>query len=49
MHKGKGFDDPIDSGIAALTCVAYAIGRYHIFGDGSDGTIFGPGSLPQSG
>jgi len=46
VHKGKGFDDPIDSGIAALTSVAYAIDRYHIFGDGTDGTIVGPGKLP---
>lgn len=47
VDKGKGFDDPIDSGIAALTCVAHALGRYHIFGDGSDGTIVGPGRFGQ--
>jgi len=45
VHKGKGFDDPIDSGIAALTCVAYSLGLFHIFGDGTDGTIIGPGKL----
>ena len=43
VHKGKGFDDPIDSGIAALTCVAYALGHHHLFGDGTDGAIVGPG------
>ncbi len=45
VHKGKGFDDPIDSGIAALTCVAYALGHHHLFGDGTDGAIIGPGLL----
>lgn len=43
--KGKGFDDPIDTGIAALTCVAYALGDHHLFGDGTDGAIVGPGKL----
>jgi predicted RNase H-like nuclease len=45
VHKGKGFDDPIDSGIAALTCVAYTLGHHHLFGDGTDGAIIGPGRL----
>ena len=45
VHKGKGFDDPIDSGIAALTCVAYGLGHHHLFGDGTDGAIVGPGRL----
>jgi predicted nuclease with RNAse H fold len=45
VHKGKGFDDAIDSGIAALTCVAYALGQHHLFGNGTDGVIIGPGQL----
>jgi len=47
VNKGKGFDDPIDSGIAALTSVAYAIDRFHMFGDGTDGCIVSPGILPE--
>ena len=45
VNKGKGFDDPIDSGLAALTCVAFAVGESHLFGDGTDGAIVGPGVL----
>ncbi len=44
VTKGKGFDDPIESGIAFLTGVAFALGRFHAWGDGSDGTIVGPGT-----
>jgi hypothetical protein len=45
VRKSKSFDDPIDSGIAFLTAVACALGEYHEWGDGSDGTIVGPGRL----
>lgn len=43
VQKGKGFDDPIDSGIALLTCVAFSTGQSHHWGDGTDGVIVGPG------
>ncbi len=43
VSKGKGFDDPIESGIACLTAIAFALGEYHVWGDGTDGTIVGPG------
>jgi hypothetical protein len=47
VSKGKGFDDPVESGISLLTTVAFVVGDYHAWGDGSDGTIVGPGrSLP---
>ncbi len=46
VRKGKGFDDPIESGIAFLTAVAFALGRFHSWGDGADGTIVGPGEWP---
>jgi hypothetical protein len=45
VRKGKGFDDPIESGIAFFTSVAFAANRFHAWGDGSDGTIVGPGGL----
>ena len=43
VRKGKGFDDPIESGIAFLTGVSFITGEYHEWGDGTDGTIVGPG------
>lgn len=43
VSKGKGFDDPIESGIALLTGVAFLVGIFHVWGDGSDGTVVGPG------
>jgi hypothetical protein len=43
--KSKSFDDPIDSGIAFFTAVACALGQFHEWGDGADGTIVGPGRL----
>jgi hypothetical protein len=43
VRKGKGFDDPIESGIALLTGVLFLTGVYHEWGDGTDGTILGPG------
>jgi hypothetical protein len=45
VRKGKGFDDPIDSGIAFLTAVTFASEAAHAWGDGTDGTIVGPGIL----
>lgn len=48
VSKGKGFDDPIESGIAFLTGVSFVTGAYHEWGDGTDGTIVGPGRLLQS-
>jgi len=46
VRKGKGFDDPIESGIAFLTGASFIVGAYHSWGDGTDGTIVGPGLLP---
>lgn len=48
VRKGKGFDDPIESGLAFLTAVSFVGGVYHVWGDGTDGTIIGPGRLPVS-
>jgi hypothetical protein len=45
VRKGKGFDDPIESGMAFLTAVSFVGGLSHTWGDGSDGTIVGPGPL----
>jgi hypothetical protein len=45
VRKGKGFDDPIESGIAFLTAVSFIGRAYHAWGNGSDGTIVGPGCL----
>lgn len=39
---GKGFDDPIDAGIAFLTAACFCVGTYRRFGDGSDGAIVVP-------
>lgn len=47
VRQSKAFDDPIDSGIAFLTSVACAVGLFHEWGDGRDGTIVGPGKLPR--
>jgi len=47
VSKGKGFDDPIESGIALLTGIAFLIGVYHAWGDGSDGTVVGPGRFSK--
>jgi hypothetical protein len=47
VSKGKGFDDPIESGIALLTGIAFLVGSFHAWGDGSDGTIVGPGQLSK--
>ena len=44
--KDKGFDDPLESGIAFLTAVCFTLDEYHVFGDGTDGAIVGPGKLP---
>jgi len=43
VRKGKGFDDPIESGVAFLTAASFVAGAYHPWGNGSDGTIVGPG------
>ena len=43
VRKSKGFDDPVDSGIAFLTAVCFGVGRFTAWGDGSDGVIVGPG------
>lgn len=43
---GKGFDDPIDSGIAFLTGVCFALDRSHCWGQGEGGAIIGPGIWP---
>jgi hypothetical protein len=48
VRKSKAFDDEIDSGIAFLTAAAFALGESHVWGDGSDGTIVGPGRLPTA-
>jgi hypothetical protein len=45
VGKGKRFDDVIDSGAAFLTAVAFALGEAHVWGDGDDGAIVGPGRL----
>ena len=45
LHKSKAFDDTIDSGIAFLTAVSCAMGQFHEWGGGADGTIVGPGRL----
>ena len=45
VRKGKGFDDPIESGLAFLTAVTFVGGLSHTWGDGTDGTIVGPGLL----
>jgi hypothetical protein len=45
VRKDKGFDDPIESGLAFLTAVSFVAGFSHTWGDGSDGTIVGPGLL----
>lgn len=47
VRKGKGFDDPIDSGMAFFTSIAFAFHRFHAWGDGNDGTIVGPDAIPQ--
>ena len=47
VRKGKGFDDPIESGLAFLTAVSFVGGLSHTWGDGSDGTIVGPGLLQE--
>ena len=47
VRKGKGFDDPIESGLAFLTAVIFVGGLSHTWGDGTDGTIVGPGLLPK--
>jgi hypothetical protein len=46
VRKGKGFDDPIESGIAFLTAVSFVYELFHPWGVPSDGTIVGPGFLP---
>lgn len=45
VRKGKAFDDPIDSGLAFLTAVSFALGCHHLHGAGTDGTIVGPGLM----
>lgn len=47
VSKGKGFDDPIESGIALLTGIAFLVGNFHAWGDGSDGTVVGPGRFSE--
>jgi hypothetical protein len=47
VSKGKGFDDPIESGIALLTSVAFLVDLFHVWGDGSDGTVVGPGQFSR--
>lgn len=48
VTKSKSFDDLIDSGIAFLTAVACALGQFHEWGNGTDGTFVGPGLLRAS-
>jgi hypothetical protein len=43
VEKGKGFDDPLESGLAFFTAVCFALGELHAWGTGEDGTIVGPG------
>jgi hypothetical protein len=43
VDKGKGYDDPIESGLAFFTALVFTVGQYHVWGDGADGTIVGPG------
>lgn len=43
VSKGKGFDDPLESGIAFFTAVSFAADNFHVWGNGDDGTIVGPG------
>ena len=45
VDKGKGYDDPIESGIAFFTALLFIQGEHHVWGDGSDGTIVGPGRM----
>ena len=45
VAKGKRFEDVIDSGSAFLTAVAFALHDAHVWGDGTDGVIVGPGRL----
>jgi hypothetical protein len=47
VSKGKGFDDPIESGIALLTGIAFLVGNFHAWGDGSHGTVVGPGRFAR--
>ena len=46
-QSGKAFDDRVDAGIAFLTAVCFALGRFHCWGDGRDGLIVGPGTLKR--
>jgi hypothetical protein len=45
VRKSKAFDDPIESGLSFLTAVTFAFGCHHLHGDGTDGTIVGPGLM----
>jgi hypothetical protein len=45
VRKGKGFDDPVESGLAFLTTMTFVGGLSHTWGDGTDGSIVGPGLL----
>ncbi|MDQ6952675.1 MAG: hypothetical protein Q9M15_04025 [Mariprofundaceae bacterium] len=45
VSKGKGFDDPLESGIAFFTALCFTKEKHHIWGSGKDGTIVGPGVL----
>lgn len=47
VRKGKGFDDPVESGLAFLTAMTFVGGMSHAWGDGTDGTIVGPGPLRE--
>lgn len=38
--------DAIEPGIAFLTALMFIRGEHHVWGDGSDGTIVGPGRMP---
>lgn len=47
VGKGKGFDDLIESCIALLTGIAFLVGNFHAWGDGSDGTVAGLGRFSE--
>lgn len=48
VDRGKGYDDPLESGIAFYCAVMFALEDFHAWGDGTDGVIVGPGNLPST-
>lgn len=43
--RDKSFDDLIESGLAFLTAVAFSQDCFHVWGEGHDGAIVGPGEI----